>query len=69
MNPRMAEYKSSLPVVFLMRSLLCLAKIIIKKINADVIEAIVNIGRISIWPRLILKAVGIVDQNRIASKA
>ena len=39
------------------------------KTSVDDSEAIVSIGRIASSPRLILNAVGTVDQNNIASPA
>jgi hypothetical protein len=65
----MAEVKSSLTVVFLMRSVLLPAKTTINSTKVDVRAAIVSIGSISSSPRLILKAVGTVDQKNIARPA
>ena len=69
MNPSRAEFKSSLPEVFLIRSVYLPAKRMINRTIVEAIAAIVSIGRISSSPRLILNAVGIVDQNKIASPA
>jgi hypothetical protein len=41
----------------------------ISRTTVEVRAAIVSIGRISSSPRLILNAVGTVDQNKIASPA
>jgi hypothetical protein len=65
----MAECKSSRADDFLISSNFPPDIIRIKSMIADVMEAIVSIGRISSSPRLILNAVGTVDQNRIASPA
>jgi len=65
----MAEYRKSFLEVFLKRAVLFPAKIIINRTKADVIEAIARRGSMSSSPRLILKAVGTVDQNSIASPA
>jgi ABC-type methionine transport system permease subunit len=65
----MAEFKSSFPVVFLIRSVLLPAKTTISSTKVDVRAAIVSIGRMSISPRLILNAVGTVDQKKIANPA
>ena len=69
MNPSKAEFKSSFQVVFFMRLIFFPVKITIDRIKADVNEAIVSIGRTSRSLRLILNAVGTVDQNNIASNA
>ena len=45
------------------------ANTIKNKTKAEVMDATVSIGRISISARLILKAVGTVDQNKIANPA
>jgi len=65
----MAEFRSSLPLVFLMRSDFFPAKTIISRTNVEVRDAMVSIGRTSSSPRLILNAVGTVDQKNIASPA
>jgi hypothetical protein len=69
MNPRIAEFKSSFREVILRRWLLFPAKTTMNNINVDVREAIVSIGRMPSSPRLILNAVGTVDQKKIANPA
>jgi uncharacterized protein YqhQ len=69
MNPRIADCKSSFLVVILIRSIFFPAATTINNTIVEVIDAIVSMGRMSSSPRLILNAVGTVDQNRIAKPA
>jgi hypothetical protein len=69
MKPRIAEFISSFDVVDLMRWTFFPVKTIISNIDVEVIDAIVSIGRMSSSLRLILNAVGTVDQNKMARPA
>jgi hypothetical protein len=69
MNPRTAEFRSSLQVVSFRRCIFLPDATTIKRIAAEVRDAIVSIGRMSSSRKLILKAVGTVDQNKIARPA
>ena len=69
MNPRIADCKSSFRVVILIRSVFFPDATIIYNTIVEVSDAIVSMGRMSSSTRLILNAVGTVDQNKIASPA
>jgi len=69
MKPRIAELRISFLVPFSISFVFPVLVITIKRTAADVSDAIVSIVRISSSPRLILKAVGTVDQKKIASPA